>query len=287
MIGKGSSISHTKASMRYGWNQEKDADVVFRQHLTGQNPSEITREFKLIQEQNYNCKKNTFSFVLSPTIEDGHKLKNKDLNSIANSFIKEMKLESRQAIAFVHNDKKHKHIHLYVNRIDFNGKAYNDSFIGKKTQLKAEIVAKKLDLTTVKDIQQLKKEQTKSIRKEIKEIHETCLKQNKPRTFQEYIDGMKQKDVQITPSINKSNQLQGFRYEYKGNSFKGSSVHRTMSINNLSDRIDFNKDFQKAIANNSPIKLANKSALLSPNLALKITKKIITKTLKHTLSSGI
>ena len=41
--------------------------------------------------------------------------------------MKEMNLGERQAIAFVHQDKEHKHIHLYVNRIDFNGKAYNDS----------------------------------------------------------------------------------------------------------------------------------------------------------------
>ncbi|MEZ4970865.1 MAG: relaxase/mobilization nuclease domain-containing protein [Flavobacteriaceae bacterium] len=39
-----------------------------------------------------------------------------------------------QAIGFVHRDQQHTHVHLYVNRIDFNGRAYNDSFIGKKSQ---------------------------------------------------------------------------------------------------------------------------------------------------------
>ena len=63
-----------------------------------------------------------------------------------------MKLINHQSIAFVHEDKKHKHIHLYVNRIDFNGNAYNDSFIGKKTQKIAEIVALKLGLKTVKEV---------------------------------------------------------------------------------------------------------------------------------------
>lgn len=71
MIGKGKSISHTMASMSYGWNQEKDAEVVLKEFLHGDTPKEITQEFKMLQDQNYHCTKNTLSFVLSPTIEDG------------------------------------------------------------------------------------------------------------------------------------------------------------------------------------------------------------------------
>ena len=71
-------------------------------------------------------------------------------------FIQEMKLKERQAIAFVHRDKEHTHVHLYVNRIGFDGKAYNDSFIGKQSQLAAERVAKQMGLTTVREVQQEK-----------------------------------------------------------------------------------------------------------------------------------
>ena len=33
MIGKGKAIAHTQASVAYGWNQEKGAEVVFKQEL--------------------------------------------------------------------------------------------------------------------------------------------------------------------------------------------------------------------------------------------------------------
>lgn len=148
MIGKGKSISHTKASIEYGWNQEKDAEIVFKQNLAGETPKEITNEFKIIQSMNANCNRNTFSYVLSPSIEDGKKLDANGLNKITDAFIKDLKLENHQAIAFVHNDKDHKHIHLYVNRIDFRGKAFNDSFIGKRSQKAAERVAERLNLKT-------------------------------------------------------------------------------------------------------------------------------------------
>src|SRR5690606_2860088 len=166
MIGKGKSISHTRASMMYRWNQEKDAEIVFSQNLAGEDPGEITKEFRFIQDQNINCQKNTLSFVLSPTIEVGKSLRHKELRQICENIMKEMKLGERQAVAFVHQDKEHKHIHLYVNRIDFTGKAYNDSFIGKRSQLSAEKVAEGMKLTTVKQVQMEKEFDLKDIRSE-------------------------------------------------------------------------------------------------------------------------
>ncbi|GFD77093.1 hypothetical protein KUL113_65130 [Tenacibaculum sp. KUL113] len=50
MIGKGKAISHTKASIEYGWNQEKDAEIVYKQNLASETPKEITEEFKIIQK---------------------------------------------------------------------------------------------------------------------------------------------------------------------------------------------------------------------------------------------
>ena len=82
MIGKGKSIAHTKASIAYGWNQEKDAEIVFSQHLAGDTTQQITDEFKLIQEQNVRCQKNTLSFVLSPIQEEGKKLSKNELGEL-------------------------------------------------------------------------------------------------------------------------------------------------------------------------------------------------------------
>ena len=238
MIGLGKSISHTRASMGYGWDQEKDAKVVYREHLAGDNPKEITQEFKIIQSQNHKCKKNTLSFVLSPTIEDGRELKDKELKEITKRFVKEMKLQERQAIAFVHQDKSHLHIHLYVNRIGFDGKAYKDNYIGKRSQLAAKKVAQQMGLTTVREVQQQKLNRLKEVRSEIKQIHEKVITKMKPKDFDQYIGYMKQSDVKVIPSINRSNRLQGFRFKYKGHSLKGSEVHRSMSGTNLVQQIE-------------------------------------------------
>lgn len=145
MIGKGQAISRTKASISYGWNQEKDAEILLKQHLAGDDPQEITEEFRIMQSENERCTKNTLSFVVSPTVDDGKNMSTQELGKVADNFIKEMKLQNHQAIAFVHRDKQHTHIHIYANRISLSGETYKDNFIGKRSQLAADNVAKKIE----------------------------------------------------------------------------------------------------------------------------------------------
>jgi len=280
MIGKGKSISHTMASMSYGWNQEKDAEVILKEFLHGDTPKEITKEFKMLQDQNYHCTKNTLSFVISPTIEDGKRLGKEELQAITKRFIHEMKLGERQAIAFVHQDKDHKHIHLYVNRIDFRGVAYNDSFIGKRSQQAAEKVAEHMGLTTVKQIQFEKEFNLREIRTEIKRRHDQTMKQFKPKSFDAYIKDMRVNGVKVIPTINNQNKLQGFRFEFDGHNLKGSEVHRNMSLGNIGKQLSGIQSKSILKENNVSVKLAGKVVDLTPNLALKITKFIIKKAIK-------
>ncbi|MGP1993017.1 relaxase/mobilization nuclease domain-containing protein [Zobellia laminariae] len=287
MIGKGKSISHTGASMGYGWNEEKEAKVVYRKHLAGDNPKQITQEFKIVQLQNHRCKKNTLSFVLSPTIEDGRKLKDKELREITERFVKEMGLQERQAIAFVHQDKSHLHIHLYVNRIGFDGKAYKDNYVGKRSQQAAAKVAKQMGLTTVREVQQQKLDRVKDVRAEIKKIHENVVTEMQPKDFDQYIEYMKQRDIEVIPSINKSNRLQGFRFEYKGHNLKGSEVHRSMSMGRIADRMTFDKQVSQSISKNSTMRLLVNTVQISPNLAAKIATKVVKQVIKRTIDKGI
>lgn len=247
MIGIGSSISHTGPSIQYGWNQDKDAKVVYKKNLVGSNPKEITEEFKLIQSMNSNCERNTFSFVLSPTIEDGKKMTSNDFKLVVSEFLKEMKLDDHQGIAFIHQDKEHRHVHLYVNRIGFDGKAYEDNYVGKKSQRMAEKVAIKLNLKTVKQYQKEKLESLKDLRSYVHSRHKIVSNSFNPEDISGYVNQMRQFGIKAKPVINKSKSLQGFRYSFKNLNLKGSEVHRSMSINKM--RADY-KNLNNSLNNN-------------------------------------
>lgn len=287
MIGKGTSIAHTGTSIEYGWNQEKDAEIVCSQHLAGNNPQQITEEFKLIQEQNSRCQKNTLSFILSPTQEDGKYLTKDKLEELTQRFIKEMQLKERQAIAFVHRDKAHTHVHLYVNRIGFDGKAYNDSFIGKRSQLAAENVAKEMGLTTVKEVQLEKELDSIKVRLEIKKIHQRVMENKKPKTLDSYLKAMQENNVEVIPIINKTDKLQGLRLEYRGHNFKASEVHRSMSGGRIMAQLSQNKGIAKPKDIGKSVQLLGKTLEMSTNLVSSIAKSIIKKTIKKAIDTGI
>ena len=276
MIGMGKSISHTAASMSYGMNQEKESEIIHSQYLAGETPGEITEEFRIIQEQNELCRKNTLSFVLSPTIEDGKKLEKEQLKEMTERFLKEMRLREHQAVAFVHRDKEHVHVHLYANRISFEGKAYNDGFIGKRSQQMAERVARQMELTTVREALQEKLYRMQELRSEIHRIHERVMTRERPRDFDQYIKSMEQNNVRVIPSINKQNQLQGFRFEYKGINLKGSEVHRSMSMGRIAGQMNFEKERAQRIAKDKSMELLGRTV----NVPMSLTKTIIKKTIK-------
>lgn len=286
MIGKGQSISRTQASIAYGWNQEKEAEVVLKEYLAGDTPAEITEEFKIIQSQNQRCTNNTLSFVLSPAIEDGKKMTRKELGELARQFLKEMKLINHQAIGFVHRNKEHIHIHIYANRISLSGETFKDNFIGKRSQLAADNVAKELGLTRVREVQQEKLQELSGIRQEIKRINDKVLG-SRPKSLDDYIRLMKDHKVKVVPTINKSNQLQGFRLEYKGVSLKASEVHRDMSGNRLIAEISQNRSFTRLKEAPKSLLIMDKTIHLCTNLTTKIAKELIKGVLKRALDTGI
>jgi hypothetical protein len=286
MIGKGQSISRTQASISYGWNQEKEAEVILIQHLAGDTPEQITDEFKIIQSQNDRCTKNTLSFIVSPTIKDGKNLSHRDLEKIAQRFIKEMDLKNHQAIGFVHKDKEHTHIHIYANRISLKGEVYKDNFIGKRSQIAADNVAKQLSLTRVREVQHQKLQELKRQRLAINHIHNKVL-ESRPKSLDDYIKGMNTRNIKVIPSINKSNQLQGFRFEYQGINLKGSEVHRSMSGSKLIAEISQNNNYSKVKEAPKTLKLANNTVQLSTNMLNKIAKDLAKQVIKRGLDAGM
>ena len=286
MIGKGQAIGSTKASIDYGWNQEKEAEIVLKEHLAGDTPEQITEEFKIIQSQNDRCSKNTLSFIVSPTIKDGKELSHQDLEKIAQEFIKEMNLKNHQAIGFVHKDKEHTHIHIYANRISLNGEVYKDSFIGKRSQIAADNVAKQLGLTRVREVQQQRQQELNWQRLAIRHINNKVL-ENRPKSLDEYIKNMKACNVKVIPSINKSNQLQGFRFQYQGANLKGSEIHRSMTGSKLIASISQNNSYTRLREAPNALKLMNSTVQLSTNMASKIAKDLAKQVIKRGLDTGM
>lgn len=182
-----------------------------------------------------------FSLVLSPHISEGKKMTIKDFKNITEDFLKDLgfDLKEDQFIAFCHLEKKYKHIHILMNRVDKNGKLKKDHFIGKRAQWSAHRIAERNSLISAKMIRVEKmraaeKKPEKGIKKEIYKKHIEVM-ESLPLTLQQYIERMRERGLNLMPSINKQNQLQGFRVSNSENEFdfKCSDIHKSMSLRNL------------------------------------------------------
>ena len=132
-----------------------------------------------------------------------------------------------------------------------------------------------MGLTTVREVQREKLNEVKNVRQEIKQVHEKVISEMRPKDFDQYLKYMKQNDVKVIPSISKSNQLRGFRFEHKGQNLKGSEVHRSMSMGRIAERIGFHKNIAQKIAKENTLTILAKVVGLSPNLAASIAQKAI------------
>lgn len=233
MIAKGKSITHLAASIGYV-NRNVKVATVLDKNIASEDPAGVTREFKIFQNMNSRCQRSNLSFVISPTIEDGRKMQMQDLREVSQQFLREMKLNNHQYIAFVHEDTAHKHIHLYANRIDYQGKAYNDQFISNRAAVVAEKIALERGLHTARSIQA---ERSQKLGKQqevatIRHISKELLRQKGVNSVEKFVDKFNKegqtRGLQAEAYCNKAGRFQGLRFYAHGIKYKASEVDKSL-----------------------------------------------------------
>lgn len=244
MIGMAKACSGGGSLLNYIMNDKKGYEL-FRNNLCGLNPKEIIEEMNIIQDLNHRAKNKTLSLVLSPSIDDGHKLSNSELKTMTVEFMKELGIDNdnHQILAFVHTEKLHKHIHIYCGRLNMDsGKLVSDHFIGKKAQWAAHRIALRRNLISAKQIMinkiRFNQSEGFTIPKSTKdEIYNKHLKaiQRQYNSLEEYFQVMKTMGVEVQPSINKQGLIQGYRFVNVATkeSFKASEVNRKINLKDI------------------------------------------------------
>lgn len=290
MIGMAKSCSGGGALGNYIMDQGKGYELD-RNNLCGSSPKEIVEEMKMIQDFNQRATNKTFSMVISPDIKDGKNLSDDELRGITKDYLNKLGIdtEKQQYVAFVHTEKEHKHVHIIANRVQPNGKLISDHHIGKRAQWIAHGIAKERGLVSAKEkmFENLKNiDKVKdNLKTEIFSKHQAVMKE-RPQTFQNYINQMKQQGIEVNPTINKQGQVQGFRVRdlKMDKEYKMSEIHRSMSASNLIKsglKNDLNNSFD------TTLKRVNhkQSKQTSINKAVGINKEL--KSIKNDLAFGL
>lgn len=255
MIAIGKSISHISASISYAQKAEKG--VLLDKNIVSETAYGVSREFKLFQDMNSRCQRNALSFVISPTIADGRQLSLDALKSINQSFLDKMGLTNHQYISFVHSNKAHKHIHVYVNRISKSGEAYKDNYISNRSSRAAETISQEMGLTLAKDVQHAKtkdKLMQHAAIHNVKELTKSILKDRSIRSVDAFSKCFNTAgapfNIRTEAYYNKQGDFQGLRFYItkEGNEerFKASEIDKSLAKQNFINTLNKHKSLDQA-----------------------------------------
>lgn len=239
MIGKATSCPGGTALFVYVVNDKKGYELT-RNGLSGLTPKELYSDMSILQQQNLRCTNNTISIVLSPAIKDSEGISDDKLKRLTEGFLMEMNLDPklRQFIAFVHTEKNHKHVHILMNRVKTDGSLIKDNFISKNAQSAAHKIALEYGLISAKVVKETKERERKELKKEIrgiiKKAHYQVLRK-KPKNLEAYQKEMAKFGIQVTPTINKQGNIQGYRFLHAASvtNLKASEVDRNIKLHQL------------------------------------------------------
>ena len=244
MIAKAKACVGGSKLIGYVVNEKKGYELE-RCNLSGENPSELFASMQVIQNQNLRCQNNTISIVLSPEIGDGNKLTNDQWKQLTSGFLSSLGVDPEEAqyISFIHTEKKHKHVHIVLNRVKDNGKLIKDHYIGKRAQHIAHKLAKEMNLKSAMEIkeqeQKARKEHLKDFRESFRIAHES-VKNEYPKDITEYSELMKQKGFTIAPTINKQGNVQGYKVH--------NGISEPVKLSDIDRKIKLNDNFFESLA---------------------------------------
>ena len=147
MIGIGRTTKGSIKAIAYASREEKGEQKAFateisRNGIVGVNARAIYHELMAVSNQNHRVDKPFYNVVLSPSAENTLKWSLEDWEKLVHDFLEKKELSSHQHIAYLHQDTDTSHLHIIVNRINFNGEnKVNQRFIGKKTSALANELA--------------------------------------------------------------------------------------------------------------------------------------------------
>lgn len=242
MIPKVKTGSSFSGVLNYTLQDTKHA-IIIDKNVLGSTAHELTSSFERVAELNTRAEKKVKHFSLSFAPEDRAKLNPGTMAQISQEFLKKMGYHNNQYVVIQHNDTKHPHLHIVVNRIDPDTcRAVNDS----NEKFKGSRIARELEqahgLTVATERAQTVKAPSKEERELKKRVAGTPEKTEKEtiksimvkaltegRDMKEAIQKMKASGLGVTFSGDKNGNVTGWKIEHNGREYKASSIDRALS----------------------------------------------------------
>jgi hypothetical protein len=231
----GKAVAHIGSLVNYVFKEEKDAKLLYSEGLDTSSPKAILGDFEMIK--NTRLKNQYLSMVISPAeLQTGDDL----FKDLLKDTLSELGLSDTQYIAVLHDNTEHKHLHILLNRTDYKGKTFNDSYIGLRAKKFSKELADKYQLESAYD-KQGKRSKQQSLKNSkyhkdlegsiqyTKSLLNEILKHPDLKSIDQIYDHFRSNgvDVNITQHTNKT---YGVTLTHNDQKMKASQVSRLLSL---------------------------------------------------------
>jgi hypothetical protein len=238
MIGKGKAIAHGGNAINYAMREGKMDRIVGRNMIDGDTPTDILREFEMVNQYNYRCKNKFMRYEIGIAPQDINKLKPEDINKIARTFANKMGLQNHQWIACTHKDTGKPHIHLIANRIGVDGKVFDTTFMSNRSAKITEEISREMGLTIANEVHKQKQHQEaysdltrQQTKEKLQQIAYYELFKND--SLEGFLHGLKREGIGVEPAKNKQGKTYGIRFNYEAYTFKASEIGREFGFHSI------------------------------------------------------
>ena len=212
----------------------KEADIIATKGVRNIDKESIIRSFET-QARLGNIAKPVVHISLDFSAKDREKLPNSKMIEIADEYMKKMGYGSTQVLIVRHTDREHPHIHLIMNRIDFNGKRISD----QNEKIRNVKICKELTLKHGLYIssgkENVKREQLREPDATKYRIYDTLVKHvPQSKSWDELCSRLRAGGIELGfKTKGSTDQIEGVRFTMNNLSFNGSKVDRQFSYSKI------------------------------------------------------
>ncbi len=214
---------------------KQDAKILYAEGVRSHDFKLMADDFMMQQQlrpaKEKACFHSSLSFYPGEVVDDEIMVK------IAKEYLKRLNITDTQFAITKHTDRRHLHLHIIANLVNNKGKAISDSYLGLRGKKIAQAITDEYKLKTslkknlaLTNFEALRGQDAKryAIYIAIKELLPQC------RTIEELERKLKQYRIETQYKFKSgTKEVQGISFKLGNNIFKGSSIDRSFSYNNL------------------------------------------------------
>lgn len=231
----------------YVAGEVKEAEVLATNGVRDTSAAHMAEDFDAQRARNPKLGRAVMHVALAWPPEE-KAMSNELMLELTRAWMKEMKIDPEQTQWSLtrHNNTKHPHGHLIINRVDNEGNTISDQKNYRDSVDACRKLEKQYGLVNAKEVGQDKR---RAMREQLPERAAAKLymqdseSRHKPyaASIEELLAAMKQDGINAQPTYQKG-KLQAVVFEYQGHFVKGSELGRECSGNNLAKTIDAQRE---------------------------------------------